>query len=63
MELKDRLESRLTGLGSLSTQELLPVMATAGELTDFLRTRYQSTASEITAPEITTPSEDVEVAR
>ncbi|HEU5356306.1 MAG TPA: beta-ketoacyl synthase N-terminal-like domain-containing protein, partial [Actinocrinis sp.] len=66
MELKDRLESRLTGLGSLSTQELLPVMATAGELAEFLRTRYQSTnseSSENTHSENTTPSEDVEVAR
>lgn len=58
MELKDRLEARLTGLGSLSTQELLPVMATAGELAEFLRARYESADSQST-----TPSEDVEVAR
>lgn len=37
MELKDRLEARLSGLGALSTQELLPVMATAGDLANFLR--------------------------
>ncbi len=63
MELKDRLEAQLTGLGSLSTQELLPVMATAGELAVFLRTRYEGPAPETSTAESTTPSEDVEVAR
>ncbi len=48
MELKDRLEARLSGLGALSTQELLPVMATAGDLTEFLRRKIAQN-SESTA--------------
>ncbi len=44
MELKDRLESRLSGLGALSTQELLPVMASAGELAEFLRAKIAAAA-------------------
>jgi acyl carrier protein len=63
MELRDRLESRLSGLGSLSTQELLAVMATAGELAEFLRSRYQSTTSESAISNSTAPSEEVEAAR
>jgi acyl transferase domain-containing protein len=68
MELRDRLESRLSGLGSLSTQELLAVMATAGELAEFLRSRYESTAyenapSESAISNSTAPSEEVEAAR
>ncbi|HZP51614.1 type I polyketide synthase [Actinocrinis sp.] len=68
MELRDRLESRLSGLGSLSTQELLAVMATAGELAEYLRSRYESTTSESTIPQSaisngTASSDEVEAAR
>jgi acyl transferase domain-containing protein len=44
MELKDRLEARLSGLGALSTQELLPVMASAGDLAEFLRRKIAENA-------------------
>ncbi|WP_445529211.1 type I polyketide synthase [Streptomyces cyslabdanicus] len=36
MELKTRLEERLTGLGSVTVQELLPRLATIGDLVSFL---------------------------
>ncbi len=45
MELKDRLEARLPGIGTLSTQELLPVMATAGDLAEFLRQKAAGNAA------------------
>ncbi|MGH6656712.1 MAG: type I polyketide synthase [Actinocrinis sp.] len=45
MELKDRLEAHLPAIGALSTQELLPVMATAGDLADFLRGKIADNAA------------------
>ncbi|WP_338696862.1 beta-ketoacyl synthase N-terminal-like domain-containing protein [Streptomyces sp. Q6] len=36
MELKSRLEERLTGLGSLTVQDLLPRLSTIGDLVGFL---------------------------
>ncbi|WP_369236301.1 type I polyketide synthase [Streptomyces sp. R21] len=36
MELKNRLEERLTGLGEMTVQDLLPRLSTVGELVGFL---------------------------
>ncbi|MER6633005.1 beta-ketoacyl synthase N-terminal-like domain-containing protein [Streptomyces sp. NPDC000987] len=37
MELKNRLESRLTGIGALTVQDLLPRLSSVGDLVAFLR--------------------------
>jgi acyl transferase domain-containing protein len=41
MELKDRLAARLASVHALSTHDLLPAMATAGDLAEFLRAPFR----------------------
>ena len=40
MQLKDRLAARLASVHELSTRDLLPAMATAGDLAEFLRAPF-----------------------
>nr|APD72050.1 type I polyketide synthase 2 [Streptomyces sp.] len=39
MELKDRIQERLTGLEAMSVQDLLPRLSSVGDLIDYLRDR------------------------
>ncbi|WP_405404633.1 type I polyketide synthase [Streptomyces sp. NBC_01104] len=42
MELKNRIEERLTGIGPLTVQDLLPVLSSVGDLVNYLRARDAS---------------------
>ncbi|GAA3910457.1 type I polyketide synthase [Streptomyces lacrimifluminis] len=42
MELKDRLQDRLTGLEAMSVQDLLPRLSSVGDLADYLQDRVGS---------------------
>ncbi|WP_326671529.1 type I polyketide synthase [Streptomyces sp. NBC_01257] len=44
MELKNRIEERLTGIGPLTVQDLLPVLSSVGDLVNYLRARDASAA-------------------
>ncbi|MFJ8791279.1 type I polyketide synthase [Streptomyces sp. NPDC102462] len=44
MELKNRLEARLAGIGTLTVQDLLPRLSSVGDLVAFLRERGASPA-------------------
>lgn len=44
MELKNRIEERLTGIGPLTVQDLLPVLSSVGDLVNYLCARDASAA-------------------